>query len=197
MNVGRPVSAILFALGRGPIMLYNGQEVGEPALGAEGHGGDDARTTIFDYWSLPELVKWKTGRLSAEQKSLRQFYADLLRAVRDPIFQNGETIPLTKLNESNARFGRLPGETASGHWLYAFLRTSAEDKSAALLVANLHPTETMDDLRVDLPPAIAKSHPRSTEIPLGFFTLPPIAIESDAAPLTLPPLSVRIFRLHE
>ena len=196
MNVGRPVSAILFALGRGPIMLYNGQEVGEPALGAEGYGGDDARTTIFDYWSLPELVQWKTGHLSAEQQSLRQFYASLLRVVRDPIFQNGETIPLTKLNEKNARFGRLPGETASGHWLCAFLRT--DGKSAALLVANLHPTETMDDLRVDLPPAIAKSHPRSTEIPLGFFTPTPIASGSDAiASLTLPPLSVRIFRLHE
>ena len=117
LNAGRPVSAILFALGRGPIMLYNGQEVGEPALGAEGYGGDDARTTIFDYWSLPELVKWTNGHrydganLRAEQKALRQFYAALLQATRDPVFQNGETIPLTKFNEKNARFGRLAGET--------------------------------------------------------------------------------------
>ena len=57
-NVGRAVSAILYGLSRGAIMLYNGQEIGEPADGAEGFGGDDARTSIFDYWSMPEFAKW-------------------------------------------------------------------------------------------------------------------------------------------
>ena len=33
MNVGRPVSALLFGLSRGPVMLYHGQEVGEPGEG--------------------------------------------------------------------------------------------------------------------------------------------------------------------
>ena len=196
INVGRPVSAILFALGRGPIMLYNGQEVGEPALGAEGYGGDDARTTIFDYWSLPELVKWKTDRLGAEQKSLRQFYANLLRAVRDPIFQNGETIPLTKLNERSARFGRLPGETASGHWLCAFLRVSEDKKSAALLVANLHPSEAMNDVHVSLPASFANDAARLAEITLGFPNAESAALESGVVgPLTLPPLSARMLRI--
>ena len=202
MNVGRPVSAILFALGRGPIMLYNGQEIGEPALGAEGYGGDDARTTIFDYWSLPELVKWTNGHhrdganLSAEQKALRAFYASLLRAVRDPIFQTGETIPLTKLNEKNARFGRLAGESASGHWLCAFLRVSEDKKSAALIVANLHPGETMKDIRVNLPPELAKPLRRITEF--GTSGTDAVQLETDGvAPIALPPLSVRIFRLHE
>ncbi len=36
MNVGRPVSAILYGLSRGAIMLYNGQEVGEPGDGRRG-----------------------------------------------------------------------------------------------------------------------------------------------------------------
>ena len=76
MKVGRPVAAILYGLWRGPVMLYNGQEVGEPAAGAEGFGGDDARTSIFDYWSMPELVKWANGhkydgaKLSEEQEEL-------------------------------------------------------------------------------------------------------------------------------
>ncbi|RYD68550.1 MAG: alpha-amylase, partial [Verrucomicrobiaceae bacterium] len=56
MHVGRPVSAVLFGMGRGPLMLYSGQEVGEPAAGQEGFSGDNARTTIFDYWSMPELT---------------------------------------------------------------------------------------------------------------------------------------------
>ena len=33
MEVGRPVTATLWGLSRGPVMLYHGQEVGEPALG--------------------------------------------------------------------------------------------------------------------------------------------------------------------
>ncbi len=75
--VGRPVTAILFGLGRGPLLRYNGQEVGEPALGAEGSGGDDARTSVFDYWSMPELAGWVNGhrydggQLTSEQRELR------------------------------------------------------------------------------------------------------------------------------
>jgi hypothetical protein len=42
MKVGRPVCAVLYGMGRGPIMMYHGQEVGEPAAGEEGFGGDDA-----------------------------------------------------------------------------------------------------------------------------------------------------------
>jgi glycosidase len=48
MDVGRPVAAILYGLSRGPVLLYSGQEVGEPAAGPEGFGGNNARTTIFD-----------------------------------------------------------------------------------------------------------------------------------------------------
>ncbi len=58
MMVGLPVAGILYGLSPGPALLYNGQEVGEPGAGAEGFGGDDGRTSIFDYWSMPELAKW-------------------------------------------------------------------------------------------------------------------------------------------
>src|SRR5207302_5724299 len=83
MKVGLPVSAILYGLSRGPVMIYNGQEVGEPAQGTEGFGSDDARTSIFDYWSMPELVKWVNEhkydgkRLSPEQRELRISYSRL------------------------------------------------------------------------------------------------------------------------
>ena len=95
MDVGRPVSAILYGMSRGAVMLYNGQEVGEPAQGAEGFGGDDARTSIFDYWSMPELVKWVNhhrydgARLSQQQVALRAFYGRLIRLVGEPAFQDG------------------------------------------------------------------------------------------------------------
>ncbi len=69
---------------KGPVMIYFGQEVGEPAAGAEGFSGADGRTTVFDYWGVPEHQKWVNnkkydgGLLSDEQKALRQFYGDIL-----------------------------------------------------------------------------------------------------------------------
>ena len=156
--VGRPVSAILFGLGRGPLLIYNGQEVGEPAVGTEGFGGDDARTSIFDYWSMPELVKWVNGhrfdggRLNAEQKELRAWYAHLLKLTDQPAFLRGEFIALNPANSQNPRFGRLPGETASGHWLYAFLRHDPVGRQCFLVLANLHGKETFHDLQIIFPP---------------------------------------------
>ena len=156
-EVGRAVSAILFGLSRGPVLLYSGQEVGEPARGAEGFGGDDARTTIFDYWSMPEWVKWVNGhhydgaRLSTAQRALRDFYARLLRLVGEPAFHDGDFTALNRANIPNQHYGRLPGETASGHWLYAFLRSDPASGQRFLVIANLHPTETLQNVRVNFP----------------------------------------------
>jgi glycosidase len=152
MEVGRPVSAILFGLSRGAIMLYNGQEVGEPAAGAEGFGGDDARTSIFDYWAMPELVKWvgehcyDGARLSPEQKGLREFYSRLINLSGRPAFSDGKFFPLNAANHDNSSFGRLPGEQASGHWLYAFLRYDIATQQRFLVVANLHPKIALDQV---------------------------------------------------
>ena len=70
------VSATLFT---GPVMIYFGQEVGEPGQGAEGFGGEDGRTTIFDYWGVPQHQKWVNdgafdgGQLNDSEKALRDF----------------------------------------------------------------------------------------------------------------------------
>ncbi|MFN7133848.1 MAG: hypothetical protein ACK4N5_17365 [Myxococcales bacterium] len=154
MQVGRAVSGLLFGLSRGPVMLYNGQEVGEPAAGREGFGGDDGRTSIFDYWSMPELQKWVNGgafdggQLSQAQKDLRAFYARLVALRGEPAFQEGGFVPLNAANAQNASFGRLSGETASGHWLYAYARHT--DAQRFVVVVNLHPTETLRGVRVVL-----------------------------------------------
>jgi glycosidase len=157
MDVGRPVAAILYGMSRGAIMLYNGQEVGEPGAGAEGFGGDDARTSIFDYWSMPQLVKWVNGHrydgggLSREQKALRAFYARLINLVGEPAFHDGEFFPLNPANCDNTSFGRLPGEQASGHWLYAFLRYDIATQQRFLVAANLHPKIALDQARIVFP----------------------------------------------
>jgi glycosidase len=177
MEVGRPVSAILYGLSRGAIMLYSGQEIGEPAEGAEGFGGDDARTSIFDYWSMPEFTKWVNdhrydgGRLSPEQNSLRAFYARLINLAGEPAFKDGKFFPLNSANHDNPAFGRLPGESASGHWLYAFLRHDISSRQRFLVVANLHPAISFQNVRVLLPSAALRSlnldqHPAGSTLKL-------------------------------
>ena len=157
MKVGKPLSAVLFAMGRGPVMLYNGQEVGEPAIGEEGFGGDHARTTIFDYWSMPEFTKWVNGgkfdggRLSGEQQALRAWYGKLIHATQARAFTAGEFYGLNHANKDNPAFGRVGGENPSGHWLYAFLRRESKSGQAFLVLANFHGTETLHGVRIRIP----------------------------------------------
>jgi glycosidase len=156
MNVGRPVCALLFGLSRGPVMVYHGQEVGEPALGAEGFGGDDARTSIFDYWSMPEFAKWVNGgaydggKLSGEQQELREFYRNLLTAADQPAFRDGDFYPLNPDNGDNPSYGALPGESG-GRWLYCYLRYEKQGGQRMLVVVNLHPEETLHNVRIKFP----------------------------------------------
>lgn len=79
-----PCMTLSAAMNKGPVMIYNGQEVGETASGAAGFSGDDGRTTIFDYYVMPEHQKWMNGgqfdggKLSEAQQTLRAFYKTLL-----------------------------------------------------------------------------------------------------------------------
>jgi glycosidase len=156
MRVGKPVSAVLFAMGRGPVMLYHGQEVGEPAAGRAGFGGDNARTSIFDYWSMPEFAKWVNGGkydgagLSDERKALREWYGKLIRATQCRAFTGGEFYGLNHANKENASFGRVGDEAVSGHWLYAFLRRDKTGR-AFLVIANFHGSETLRGVKVRIP----------------------------------------------
>lgn len=157
MDAGKPAAAVMFGMSRAAIMLYSGQEIGEPAIGAEGFSRDDGRTSIFDYTAMPEFQKWYNGgkcdgaKLSPEQKSLRKWYGDLLVILREPAFTCGDFYGLNHANKQNPAFGRIGGETWSGHWLYAYLRHDAESGQAFLCLANFHPTETLAEVRVVIP----------------------------------------------
>ena len=162
MDAGRAVSGVLFGISRGPVLIYSGQEVGEPAGGAEGFGGDDGRTTVFDYWCMPEFAKWVNGhrydgtRLSEQQKSLRDFYARLLKLTGEPAFRDGEFFPLNPANIQNPGYGRIPGESASGHWLYSYARADKRSGQRFLVVVNLHPTQAFENVRVEFSPAVCE-----------------------------------------
>lgn len=66
-----------------PMMIYFGQEFGEKGMDHEGFSGRDGRTTIFDYWSVDTIRRWRKGGLSmkymtAEEKELHDFYQQIL-----------------------------------------------------------------------------------------------------------------------
>jgi hypothetical protein len=89
--------------------------------------------------------------LIREQSALRDWYGRLLRLMAEPAFEHGDFYGLNFANRDNPRFGRVEGESASGHWLYAFLRRDAASGQAFLVMANFHPQQTLGDLRVVIP----------------------------------------------
>lgn len=132
-----PGMIVTATLNTGPVMIYFGQEVGEPANGEEGFSGNDGRTTIFDYWGVPEHQKWLNdgkldgGRLSDGQKKLRDLYSRLLNLVRDnEALRAGAFWELMLANEHQQGFDQR---------LYFFLRYT--DKQRILVIANFNRDE--------------------------------------------------------
>jgi hypothetical protein len=111
---------------------------------------------------MPAFTKWvNRGKydgelLSPEQKSLRQWYAKLIHAIRSPAFTQGEYYALNHANRDNTGFGRLGNETVSGHWLHAFIRHDPRSGRAFLVVANFHGSERMRRLNIRIPQDVSR-----------------------------------------
>jgi len=145
-----PGMIVTATLSTGPVMIYFGQEVGEPGAGAEGFGGDDGRTSIFDYWGVPEHQKWLNngqfdgGGLSGDQKKLRGFYSTLLNAVHNnEALRSGKFYELMMANEHQPGFNQR---------LYIYLRYT--DKQRILVVTNFNRGE--QTIQVKLPDDLLK-----------------------------------------
>ena len=140
----KPAMVVSATLSSGPVMIYFGQESGEPGLGNAGFAGQNNRTTIFDYWGVPEHQKWMNGGafdgklLSEDQHYLRGFYRTLLNSVRsEDALRKGEFLELTdQENFSNRN--------------YAFLRFTNEQR--ALVVANFERDRVLEST-IKLPQA--------------------------------------------
>ncbi|UZR93789.1 alpha-amylase family glycosyl hydrolase [Chondrinema litorale] len=117
----------------GPVMIYFGQEVGETGADAEGFGGEDGRTTIFDYWGVPAHQKWMNdgafdgALLDEKQKGLRKFYKDLLNFTKSSsAIANGKFIDLQPLIKED--------ESGVSNKCYVYLRNSTEE--SLLIISN-------------------------------------------------------------
>lgn len=147
--VALPAMVVTATLGSGPVMIYFGQEVGEPGRGIEGFGGDDGRTSIFDYWGVPNHQKWLNGgafdggKLNQEEKKLRLYYQKLLNlCASNKAIQFGKTISLNAIKENQKLFGKK---------VYGFVRQTANER--VLVIANFDQTTTFNQ-KIELPTQI-------------------------------------------
>ncbi|HYF68492.1 MAG TPA: alpha-amylase family protein [Ohtaekwangia sp.] len=154
-----PAMVISATIDQGPVMIYFGQEVGEPGLGIEGFQGDDGRTTIFDYWGVPEHQKWMNGGkfdgglLSMEQKQLRWFYTELLSLAKtNAAIAYGDYIDITA---SNINAGNINGKVS------AYIRFSGTER---LLIINSF-NDTEQEAKITIPSdAMVKMGLNPTEV---------------------------------
>lgn len=137
-----PAMVVSATISCGPVMIYAGQEVGEPALGEQGFSGDDGRTSIFDYCGIPELQKWTNqggfdGKaLSGSQKSLRAFYRRLLNFCREnQAIRTGKMYDITFYNHQNTGFSDQ---------VFVYVRYTSQAR--VLVVANFMPRNQWMDI---------------------------------------------------
>lgn len=124
-----PAMTLSATLHGGPIMVYFGQEVGVNPTQAEGFQGEDGRTTIFDYWGVPEFQAWVNegkfdgAKLSAEQKKLRKFYTDLLNfSQKSDAVKNGAFYDLQYVNKDGQSMGY------NDYKIFSYLRYTKNQK---------------------------------------------------------------------
>ncbi|MFD2600048.1 alpha-amylase family glycosyl hydrolase [Sphingobacterium corticis] len=140
-----PAMVVTATLSTSPVMIYSGQEVGEPGAGNSGFSGEDGRTTIFDYWGVPQHQKWMNGgafdggKLNDSEKDLRQFYKTLLRLVREEkAISEGGFYDLMSAQYGNDQMPRR---------VYAYIRFT--EKEQVLIVNNFEKNE--QHVRINLP----------------------------------------------
>lgn len=134
-----PAMIVAATLGRNPVLIWAGQELGEKGMDLEGFSGVDGRTTIFDYWGVKSLQAWTNhgkfdGKLlTPEQKELQSFYRRLLCIARDnKAVSEGLMYDLEYAQ----------GEGFNRHEQYTFLRK--KDDELLLVVVNF------DDKHADI-----------------------------------------------
>ena len=122
-----------------PFMLYFGQELGERGVDSEGFSGSDGRTTIFDYWSVSTIRRWRNkGRfngslLTPEERALRKQYQKILLLRERAKWAQGGFFDLMYMNKSL-------------YHQYAFIRYSG--RYFALVVANFSYSEETISLNI-------------------------------------------------
>lgn len=142
-----PAMTVSAAMHVGPVMIYNGQEVGERAEGETGFSGDDGRTTIYDYFNMPDHQRWMNdgkfdgAYLSSKQKPLREFYQKLLNiCIKSDAISNGKFFDLMYANPYDV----LPNRDK----IYAWLRHTQNQR---LLIVTHFDANQKSNVKIRIP----------------------------------------------
>lgn len=116
-----------------PFMLYAGEELGERGMDKEGYSGVDGRTTIFDYWSVDTLRRWKNDgkyndeQLTEEEKNIQAFHSKLLNLCNsEGALREGRFYDLQYANPHSNSY--------DSNRIYSYLRGT--DKELLLIAVN-------------------------------------------------------------
>ncbi|MBQ7494776.1 MAG: alpha-amylase [Bacteroidaceae bacterium] len=142
---GRAAMLVAATISRGPVMIYFGQELGERGMDDEGFSGRDGRTTIFDYWTVDAIRRWRNGgkfdgrQLTPQEVDLQEFYATLLNfCTKERAIYAGDFYDLMYANPAEGQF--------NPHRHYAYLRRNG--KEVLLVVANFDDKPASIDLHI-------------------------------------------------
>ena len=186
-----PAMTVTATLHTGPAMIYFGQELGVKPTQAEGFQGDDGRTTIFDYWGVADYQAWTNGgkfdggKLTADQKKLRQFYQQLNRLVStSDAIRTGAFYDLQADNRQSDGYDQQR--------LYCYLRYSAKQK--LLIVCNFDKQKTAKTtVRISSEAWQAmKVSESKTHLFRDIFRTKTSFNAQNNVPITLPPLGVMV-----
>ncbi|OYT15690.1 MAG: alpha-amylase [Bacteroidetes bacterium 4572_77] len=113
-----PAFLLSACMHQGPIMSYFGQEIGENGLEPSGFSGNDGRSSIFDYGSVPSISKlfFQENSLTEDESKLYKKQAEILNfCIKSPIIAHGAFYDLMWANEKNPYFFH--------NHIYTFLRS--------------------------------------------------------------------------
>ena len=141
----KPAMTVLATVSTAPVMIYFGQEVGEP--GAEDAGfGKPSRTSIFDYIGVPHHQRWMnngkfdSGKSTPEEKELRDFYKRLLNVTISQPAIMGEIQEIHQHNSQNCK--------GYNQDIFSFVRYSKDQK---LIVISNFDSENTYEFELQLP----------------------------------------------
>ena len=108
---GKAALIVSACMGKNPMMIYFGQEFGERGMDVEGFSGCDGRTSIFDYWSVDTIRRWRdkgtfSGKLLTQaEKELQTFYKKIIQLCHSEIaIKEGSFYDLMYANPASDTF---------------------------------------------------------------------------------------------
>ena len=142
---GLPALVVSACMGTNPMMVYFGQELGERGMDKEGFSGRDGRTTIFDYWCVDTIRRWRNKDkydnklLTQAESELKAYYTRVLNLCnREKALKEGDFYDLMYVNGGSDRF--------NADRCYAFVRRKGQD--LLLIVSNFEGEDKLTEVNL-------------------------------------------------